>query len=545
MNDYIIGIDVGTGSVRAAVFNSLGEMLTLSVVPIASWNPRPEYVEQSSENIWNSAAIAVKNCLNQAKLLPDQIRGISFDATCSLVVLDENFNPLPVDIEGDPNRNIIVWMDHRAIQEAEQISAGGYEVLRYVGDKLSPEMEMPKLLWIKRHLPETWNKALYFFDLADFMTFRATGSQSRSLCTTVCKWTYLGHESRWDQKFLQDIGLEELPGKKQIGTEILPQGTPIGSLSAQAAIDLGLTVSCKVGMGIIDAHAGGIGLLGSVWEPDEHPDARKLESALAFIGGTSNCLMALAAEPRFITGLWGPYFSAMIPGLWLTEGGQTTAGSAIDYMIASHPNSPALHEEAKEKDVTVYQLLNQELTRLSKDAGLDLPDRLTGNIHILPYFLGNRSPNADPYARAAVDGLVLDYTITTQTLLYLSTIQAVAYGTRDVIRALNEHGYKIEQILVTGGGCKNPVWLQQHANAIGMPLILPREPEAVLLGTAMLAAVGSGIYENLPAAMQKMAGRGDVIYPQPGTEEFHTAKFNIFREQYQQHLKRREIMKDV
>src|SRR5690606_30859101 len=110
------------------------------------------------------------------------VAGISFDATCSLVALDKRHQPLAVNAEGDNARNVIVWMDHRALEETEAINAGQHEVLQYVGGRLSPEMQTPKLLWLKNHLPRTWQKAGQFFDLADYLTFRASGKATRSLC---------------------------------------------------------------------------------------------------------------------------------------------------------------------------------------------------------------------------------------------------------------------------------------------------------------------------------------------------------------------------
>ena len=460
MNRYVIGVDVGTGSARAAVFDLTGKMLASAVAPIQTWKPRPNFVEQSSEDIWRAIGITVRAAIKESSVPRESVVGISFDATCSLVVLDSDDRPLPVDIEGDNQRNIIVWMDHRALAETEMINAGGYDVLRYVGGKLSPEMETPKLKWLKTHLPQTWAKADKFFDLADFLTYRCTGDDTRSLCTVVCKWTYLGQEGehgKWDQDYFRAIGLEDLADGRKIGSRVRPMGTSLGGLTQVAADELGLTTKCMVGVGIIDAHAGGLGLLGAVWAddaPGTEPSNAKLETALALIGGTSNCHMAVSLKPKFIEGIWGPYFGAMVPGMWLTEGGQSSAGSAIDHVIADHANAPALNKLADSQGVTVYQLLNDEIERLQQLAGLDSPAHLTKNLHLTADFLGNRSPNADPHSCAVIDGLTLDESLTSQALRYYATVQAVAYGTRDIVRAMNESGYQIDTLFVTGGGTK-------------------------------------------------------------------------------------------
>lgn len=544
MSNYVIGIDVGTGSARAGVFSALGELHAAASYPIQMWRPQPDHVEQSSEDIWLAVCRAVKDALAASGISPDDIRGISYDATCSLVVLGELDKPLSVALDSDPERNIIVWMDHRALSETEEINSGDYNVLKYVGGKLSPEMEVPKLLWLKRHLPDTYNRSRKFLDLADYLTYRSTGVDARSLCTVVCKWTYDGSGARWDRDFFNAIGLSDIFLHDRVVDDIRPMGSHVGNLTPEAASDLGLSVSCAVGIGIIDAHSGGLGVLGSIWNGRDSRDPSLLETALALIGGTSNCHMAVSREPKFIEGIWGPYYGAMVPGTWLTEGGQSSAGSAIDHVISDHANARSLADRATATGSTVYELLNAEISRLTTGRGLQHHAYLTSDLHVLPYFLGNRSPHADPYAKATLDGLSLDESITSQALVYLATIQAVAYGTRDIVRAMNESGYRISTLFVTGGGTKNRLWLQEHADATGLRLVLPREAEAVLLGAAILAASAAGIYSSVTEAMQEMSRAGTTIEPNLDLSSYHSAKFRIFQGMYQQQLERRQLMKE-
>ncbi len=545
MSRYVVGVDVGTGSARSAIFDLEGRMIATASEPIQTWKPRPDFVEQSSDDIWRSICTTVRKCLAAAGISGDQIEGISYDATCSLVVLDHTDRPLPVDIEGDPQRNVIVWMDHRALAETEAINAVPYDVLKYVGGRLSPEMETPKLRWIKTHLPQTWERAGKFLDLADFLTYRSTGIDARSLCTVVCKWTYLGHEGEsghWDHDYLQSVGIDDAFNDGRVVDDVRPMGTFLGYLTDAAAADLGLSTRCAVGIGIIDAHAGGLGLLGSIWKDSAEPDPAQLETALALIGGTSSCHMAVSREPMYINGIWGPYFGAMVPGMWLTEGGQSSAGSAIDYAIQDHANAPALRSMSAETGLSVYELLNREIARLHAESGLAYSALLTRNLHVHSDLLGNRSPYADPHARGVIDGLTMDASISSQALRYFAMVQAVAYGTRDIVRAMNESGYRIDTLLVTGGGTKNPIWLQEHADATGLTLILPREPEAVLLGAAILAATASGAYASVPLAMKAMSATEGEVKPNPEAAAYHTAKFEIFRDIYRTQKLRRQQM---
>ena len=535
MKHYVIGVDVGTGSVRAGLFDLLGRRQALASAPIQLWQPKAEWAEQSSDDIWRAVGKVVRQVVGDSGIGPEQVIGLGFDATCSLVVLDRENRALTVSEGGDNARNVLVWMDHRALTETETINAGGYDVLRYVGGRLSPEMEIPKLRWLKTHLPQTWAGAGKFLDLADFLTYQSTGLDVRSLCTNVCKWTYLGQEGRWDAEFLAAVGLSDLRDGGRVGDDIRPQGTPIGPLTAEAAEHLGLTTTTIVGVGIIDAHAGGLGVLGA--------ETGDWNQALALIGGTSSCHMAVSPEPRFIPGVWGPYYSAMVPGLWLTEGGQSATGALLDYTLANHAAAPELRRLAELSHRSVYEIINAEVERLRLEAGLPHPAFLTRDLHVFDGHLGNRSPLADPRARGIVDGLSLDTSLASLARLYLATLQSIAYGTRAILDALNAQGYAIQRLYAAGGGTKNPLWLQQHADITGASIHLPEEPEAVLLGAALLGAVASGAYSSLPAAMRSMCRLASIISPNPVTADYHTAKYQIYQELYTQQTARRKGMR--
>ncbi|TIT41242.1 MAG: ribulokinase, partial [Mesorhizobium sp.] len=158
--------------------------------------------EHDSRDIWSAVCTAVRAAREKAGVAAEHIAGISFDATCSLVVRDRQGGQLSVSTTGDKRWDTIVWLDHRAIAEADECTASGHEVLNYIGGVMSPEMATPKLMWLKRNLPGTWKEAGYLFDLTDYLTWQATGSLARSQCTLTAKWTYLAHqETAWQRDF--------------------------------------------------------------------------------------------------------------------------------------------------------------------------------------------------------------------------------------------------------------------------------------------------------------------------------------------------------
>jgi FGGY-family pentulose kinase len=548
MTRYYVGIDVGTGSARAGVFDERGQRAGVASRAIQTWKPQHDFVEQSSDDIWRACAEAVQAALAEAAIAPSDVRGVGFDATCSLVLLDADDRPVTVSPSGNAEQNVIVWMDHRAMAEAAEINATADDVLRYVGGVISPEMETPKLLWLKRHLPASFDKAARFLDLPDFLTYRATGVDTRSHCTTVCKWTYLGHENggagAWSQPYFERIGLGELlaNGAQRIGARVRPLGERVGGLTEAAARELGLVAGTAVGVSIIDAHAGGIGLLGTTTDAAALQE-EDLERRLALIGGTSSCHMAVSKQPRFVPGVWGPYYSAMLPGLWLTEGGQSATGALIDATVFGHARGAELLARAKAEDTNVYALLNAELERSFQGAQLGFPAELARDLHVEPDHHGNRSPRADATLRGMVSGLSLSTDVEALARVYLATIQGIAYGTRHIIEAMNQQGYRIDTLLATGGDTKNTVFVREHADATGCRIVLPAEPEAVLLGSAILGAVAAGDQPSVLAAMGAMSHAGRVVEPATGAvSNFHAKKYQVFQAMHRHQLQYRKSM---
>jgi len=539
-NEYVIGIDVGTGSVRAGIFDLSGKMISHSQKEIKIWRPKENFVEQSSDDIWSAVCFTVKGSLKSGNIDPKTVVGISFDATCSLVALDEKDNTVSVSPTNESRQNVIVWMDHRAIEQADRINSAGHDVLKYVGGTISPEQEPPKLLWLKENKPDAWNNTAKFFDLADFLTYKSTGIDVRSLCTTVCKWTYLGHENKWDETFFHQTKIDDLFINNKIGTSVKPMGSYAGNLTEEAASQLGLTTDTKVATGIIDAHAGGIGTIGL--EFDSVPDTSELEKVLALIGGTSSCHMAVSKEPKFIPGVWGPYFSAMVPGMWLNEGGQSATGSLIDFIIKYNSQYDLICKKAEEKNISVYEYLNEVVAEIkiieNKGAAI------TKAINILPYFIGNRSPRADATAKGIIAGITLDESVETVARMYYATIQAIAYGTKHIIEEMNKHGYNINKIYACGSGTKNPLWLQEHADITCCEIILPKESEAVLLGTAILAAVGAGKFDSILDAAVKMSSPGEKYLPNIQNDKYHDTKYKIFKSMYEHLNEYKNILKE-
>lgn len=517
-----IGVDIGTGSARAGVFDAQGQCLGTGKRDIKLFRDTAHMVEQSSRDIWDSVCAAVRAAVASAGIEPSSVAGLGFDATCSLVVLGEDGRSLPVGPSEDADRDIIVWMDHRAVDQAERINAKGHGVLRYVGGRISPEMQTPKLLWLKENRPAVFAMAWQFFDLADFLTFRATGSLARSTCTVACKWTYLAHESRWEPGYFREIGLAELADENfaRIGQLIVEPGTAVGEgLTARAAQDLGLPIGTPVSAGMIDAHAGGIGTVGIGGDP---------QANLGYVFGTSSCTLTSTDSPKFVPGVWGPYFSAMVPGLWLNEGGQSAAGAAIDQLISFHPALAEAKEKAAAAGVSVPVLLAD--MALARHGSRSHAIGLARGLHVVPEFLGNRAPFADPAARAVIAGLDMERDLDHLIALYVAGLSGIGYGLRQIIEAQAEAGAQVQQIIISGGAGQHDLTRQILADASGKPVIAPQTSEPVLLGAALLGATAGKAFPDLKQAMHALSKAGPIYTPASGDiARLHDQRYQAFR----------------
>ncbi len=519
MAELVAAVDVGTASARAGILDRGGKLLGRAAAPIDMNQPEAHHAEQDSEQIWAAVCTAVRGALTQAGARPEHVAGISFDATCSLVVRDRDGRQLGVSRSGETRWDTIVWLDHRAIAEAEECTATGHRVLDYVGGVMSPEMEMPKLMWLKRHLPERWDAAEHFFDLADFLTWKSSGALDRSQCTLTCKWTYLAHEEAgWQRDFFEAVGIGDMPERGRLPAKASAIGADAGPLTPEAAEALGLTTACRVGVGLIDAHAGALGVLGGVVH-----DMSEIDRHLALIAGTSSCVMALSQEPRPTRGVWGPYFGAVLPQCWLNEAGQSATGALLDHIIRWHG---AGGEPTGER----HQAIIRRVMQLREREGVDLAKRL----NVLPDFHGNRSPLADPNAVGVISGLTLDASFDSLCRLYWRTVVAIALGVRHILDRLNESGYIIDMLHVTGGHTKNPLLMELYADATGCTVIEPQAEDAVLLGTGMVAATTAGLYPGLADACRGMQQGGRARPPDPAARQRFDTDYRVFLGMHQQ-----------
>lgn len=502
----LLAVDVGTLSARAGLFDVSGRLLAVAAAPFELMRPAENHATYRMDDIWSAVRRAVAACLDRAPDAAEAIAAIAFDATSSLYL--ETTGGIPLDGGGD----VVCWMDHRGEGEAAEIDATGHPFLRTVGGSISPEMHLPKLLWLKRNRPEAFAGVTAARDLCDELARRATGVELHSVCGLACKWPYLPDaDEPWCQDLLDALGIPEITALGALKRPPGRVGEVHGRVSASGSRDLGVPMGIPVAVGLIDAEAGALGVLGRGYR-------ERMNRVLPMIGGTSTNYMPFAVEPRHIPGVWGPFKDAVFPGHWMHEGGQSLSGAALDAVLAWHPASPG-----KPSPETHAATARAILAILDEEGPAFAARR-----HVVPDWLGNRSPLGDGRVRALLTGVGEETGRRAFLEAYYATARGLALQSRHVAEHLSAHGFAIDTIALSGGHLRNPLLVRLYRDALGADLVLSDAPEPVLLGTAMVAAVAGGLRKDLFDALDAMAPAQRVETADPAWRRAQDAAYGTY-----------------
>jgi FGGY-family pentulose kinase len=492
----LLGLDVGTQSLRAALVDLQGHTVAFGIAPIETTYPHPTWAEQQPCSWWLAAMTAVNLALSQGDVQPEQVIGIGLDCTaCTVVATDKS---------GSPLRPALLWMDQRAFTEAENISGTADPVLRFVSGRVSPEWMLPKALWLKRCEPDIYARAWRIVECTDWMMYQLTGEWTLSMNHVAVKWNYARPEGGWPVKLLQAVGLSDLLEKWP--DRIVPLGRGDATLTRLAAEQLGLPAGIPVAEGGIDAYLGMLGM-GATRDGD-----------VAIIVGSSTCHLAQSREGVFGSGAAGCYPDATAEGLYTLEAGQTATGSILDWYRRHFAGDQ--QAEADCRKVSVFQVLD-ELAAVAPPAadGLVVRDD----------WQGNRSPYKNPLARGCIAGLSLAHG---PGHLVRAIYEATACGTRHILQDAIVHGLHVDRIFLGGGGARSPLWLQIHADLLKKPIYLPREKESCALGSAMAAALAARVYQDFDEAAHAMVAIETQIEPNPANASLYDELFERYVDLY-------------
>ncbi|MEI8200876.1 MAG: FGGY-family carbohydrate kinase [Eubacteriales bacterium] len=461
-DNFFLGIDFGTQSVRVGVVDEAGIIHAESECPYSTEYSESGWVTQSPASWWNSFITASKSALSG--ITSEEKNKIHAAAVCatssSVVMLDSMGNTL-----GDS----MLWMDIRAREQAQRINNTHASVLNKCGGEVSPEWLLPKVLWIKENTPEDYNRAQIIFEQLDYINYRLSGVLCASACNAVCKGNY-DIDSGFDDSFMKEIGLEDY--REKLALNVLQLGSKIGQLNQAALDSIGLQgAEINLYQGGIDAHVAMYGM-GVV-------DINRM----AMIMGTSFVQFVLADKAPEMNGIWGPYRGAMSGDEYLLECGQISAGSLVKWF----------KQISNIQGANPYDVMMDE----ADAAGIG-----ANGLRVLDYFQGNRTPYKNPDAKGVIYGLTLQHT---RGHIYRALLESVACGARLIVDNFENNGIPIDRITVCGGVTRDPLWLQIIADVTGKNLIINDNTHAGgVMGCALIGAVGEGIYSGFTEAAASM-----------------------------------------
>ena len=513
----VIGIDYGTLSARGVLINTEnGE--TLLKKSINYPHGVMEGALASSED-YLTILDELMTYLSDEKYR-DTVKGICVDATSlTLVCVDENGTVLAdlPEFKGREQAQIKLWKRHTAESQAQEALSLAKEMdeqfIKRTGGTISSEWTIPKILEIRDEDKEVYGKIDLAFDLCDFLTYKLTGLNKRSVGAMSYKSSYfldIGFPSDSYLNSLRQGFAEEY--KKFLRGDVISYGEKAGYLKEDLCEKYGLNRDTVVASGVIDGHTSLIAL-GALKEGDG-----------TLVVGTSNVLSLESKEMHEIEGICGIAEGGYNKGKFGIEAGQNCTGDMLQWYMEN-----ALPEEVKNKavnkGVTTHKILRDKIRN-------PWENRMVAT----DFFNGSRNAPCDLSLRASIFGLSIE---TKPEDIYLTLLQSIVCGTRELVELIKKEGVKIERIYATGGiAYKDPFLMQQYAEILNLPIYVGRVSEGPAVGTSIYAAVASGIYESPEKAFEKMGVKEFTEYhPTPDHREEYE---NLFR---RSHLFREMIIK--
>lgn len=457
MKSYLLGIDIGTSACKVAVFDRAGRVLAAENGDYPVYYPHEGWAEQNPEEWWKAVCGAVRESIERAGILPEEIAGVGIDG--------QSWSAIAVDRRGNVLTNTPIWMDTRAQDICDRLNEeiGAEEIFRTAGNSLQPSYTTAKILWYKENLPEVYRNTYRILQSNSYIAFKLTGEMTQDLSQGYGLHCFNMRTGKWDDRMCDRLGIphEFLP-------EICGCDEIVGTVTKEAARETGLAEGTPVAAGGLDAACGTLGA-GVI-----HPGETQEQGGQA--GGMSICTKEYKADPRLILGFH------VVPGLWLLQGGTTGGGGVMRWFEREFADYERMMKE--ETGVSSLNQLNEIAEKVSP--GCD-------GLVFLPYMAGERSPIWNPYAKGVFYGL--DFS-KTKGHMVRACMEGVALSLRHNLEVAREAGAEAKVLRAMGGSANSLLWTQIKADITGKPIVVPASDTATTLGAAMLAGVGTGFYKD-------------------------------------------------
>ncbi len=455
-----LGIDIGTSATKTVLINPKGQILSEASSGYPLYHPKPLWSEQDPDDWWRATVKTVREAVKKSKAKPADVKAIGLSGQMHGSVF--------LDKKGRVVRRALLWNDQRTAAECAEIErcAGGRaELIRMVANPALTGFTAPKILWLRNHEPKNFAKTVNILLPKDDVRRRMTGEFATDVSDASGMLLLDVANRNWSRELLSKLQLDESLFARCYESEEVT-----GQLTAAAAKELGLTTDCLVVGGAGDCAANGIGT-GVV-------NGGVLSTSI----GTSG-IMFVHSDQVEIDPLGRLHtFCHAVHGKWHMMGVSLTGGGALQWF------TDKLCREVGKGKLSAYDVLNAEARAVP--AGCE-------GLFFLPYLAGERTPHADPDARGCFIGLTLKHA---RGHMVRSIMEGVAYAMRDSLAIIQQMGVPVKQIRASGGGSKSPLWRQIQADAFGQKVVTINAEQGPAFGVALLAAVGSGAFQNIEEA---------------------------------------------
>lgn len=492
MSSFVLGVDIGTTAIKAAVFDSSGGELASSTEEYSLITPQAGWVELDAETYVTTFTRAASGALVHAGIAPREVAVIGLSAQGETFVC--------LDAENEPVGRAIVWMDNRATAEADEIERQfGRSVIQQTTGQVAMDAIWPaaKLLWLRRHDPDRFAKTATFALLKDYLVYRLTGdlvSEDSLLCSTIL-WDINTREYWPEMLDFLGVGAHQLP-------RIAHQGEIVGRLTEQSAVDLGLPEGIPVSVGGLDQACGALGIGNS--------------SPGTFSESTGSALTSVTIVEQLTLDPAGrvPCFPAAVPGQYMLHNFSTGG------MVMRWYRDEFCAAEKHIEDicgVNAYELIDREVD--------SVPPGAEGLV-VLPHLQGSGPPDLDPYARGAIVGLTLAHS---KQHVSRGIMEGVTMVLRRMIESTVELGVHVDEILSLSGGAKSDVWCQIKADVTKVPVRTVSDAEsAACRGAAIIAGVAVGVWESAQMIARSAAEFDRAFEPRPEHGETYDRLFERY-----------------
>lgn len=491
--ELLLGLDLGISTAKAALFDTEGNLLATASEEYLIL-PEGNIVEADPDVYWKPLVRVVKEVLQKWNGDRDRIRAVSVSSHTETLI--------PLTDQGEPVRPAIVWMDGRSRPQANEL-AGAFSparVMQITGQpEITPIWPLTKIRWMRDNEPELFSKSKFLLP-EDYILCRLCGRMVAEQTVWSSSLVLDIRKKSWSPELMEFGGIEshQLP-------ELCAPGTVLGDITESAAQETGLSRTTKVVAGALDQICAALA-------------AASITSGIVSAStGSVVALVATTDAPVLREDCRIPCHIHALPDTYCLLPWNPTGGLVFRWFrdLLTAPNS----SKAAACPFS-YEFLTEEAGRI--------PPGCDGMV-MLPHLDGALFPEYDPHARGVFYGITLTHS---RGHFVRAILEAVAFMLRRDLEGLRKLGVSAHEVRLLGGGARSRLWLEINANVCQTPIAIPSQQESAALGAAILAAVGCGLFIDIPSAVRSMTSISQTIHPDPGQANVYEDAFRLYKNLY-------------